>query len=260
MSYSSSRVLIMANLVALIATFFVNTYAGVLGLNGKTTGGISDLYPVLITPPGSLFLIWTVIYFLLLAFVVYQALPSKKGASFHPKISYYFILSCAANMVWLFLWHWGYVVLSVIPMFLLLLSLIVIYIRLGIGRGKVPISDRLAVHLPFSVYLGWITVAPIANVAAALNSLGLDGLGLGEVTWTVLVIAIAVLITGVVLVTRSDIAYSLVIIWALAGVATKQSAIQTLSMASIAGIVIIVIVLVAVTALRMRGGSRSIER
>jgi hypothetical protein len=163
-------------------------------------------------------------------------------------------------MVWLFLWHWGYVVLSVIPMFLLLLSLIVIYIRLGIGRGKVPIGDRLAVHLPFSVYLGWITVAPIANVAAALNSLGLDGLGWGEVTWTVLVIAIAVLITGVVIVTRSDIAYSLVIIWALAGVATKQSAIQTLSMASIAGIVIIVIVLVAVTALRMRGGSRSIER
>jgi hypothetical protein len=260
MSNSSSKLLIVANLVALIATFIVNTYAGVLGLNGRTTGAISDLYPVLITPPGYVFLIWTVIYFLLLAFAVYQALPSKVGAAFHQKISYYFILSCAANMVWLFLWHWGYVVISVVPMFLLLLCLIIIYIRLGIGKGKVPFVERLAVHLPFSVYLGWITVAPIANVAAAFNSLGLDGLGLGDVTWTALVMAIAILITVVILFTRGDIAYSLVIIWALAGVAVKQSAIQTLVTTSIAGIVIIALMLVAVTVLRMRGGSRRVER
>jgi benzodiazapine receptor len=258
MSNSSSRLISVANLVALVATFIVNTYAAVLGLNGRQTGQISDLYPVLITPPGYVFQIWSVIYFLLLVYGVYQALPSKRGAGFHAKISYYFLLSCTANIVWLFLWHWGYVVPSVVPMFILLASLIIIYLRLDIGRGKVPLTERIAVQLPFSVYLGWITVAPIANVAAALNSLGLGGLGLGEVTWTALVIAIAVAITAVVLLTRTDIAYSLVIIWALVGIAVKQSAIQTVYMTSIAGVIIIAIVMAIAIALRARGGSKNL--
>lgn len=260
MQKSPSRLLIVANLIALVGTFIVNTYAAVLGLNGKTTGEISDLYPVLITPPGYVFQIWTVIYFLLLVFAVYQALPSKRGAPFHSRVSYFFVLSCVANMAWLILWHWGYIVPSVVPMFILLASLVAIYLRLDIGRAKVPLAERLAVHLPFSVYLGWITVAPITNVAAALNWLGLGGLGLGEVTWTVIVIAIAVLITALVLFTRGDIAYSLVIIWALAGVAVKQSAIQTLSISAVAGIVVIAACIAAASFMRMRGGSRRIER
>jgi len=255
---SSSRLIIVANLIALVATFIVNTYAAVLGLNGRQTGQISDLYPVLITPPGYVFQVWTVIYFLLLVYGVYQALPSKRGADFHARIGYWFLLSCAANMVWLFLWHWGYIVPSVVPMFVLLASLIIVYLRLDIGRGKVPMVEGIAVHLPFSVYLGWITVAPIANVAAALNSLGLGGLGLGEVTWTALVIVIAVAITATVLLTRTDIAYSLVIIWALVGVAVKQSAIQTVYMTSIAGVIIIAIVMVVAIALRARGGSKGL--
>jgi benzodiazapine receptor len=260
MFQSSSRFIIVANLIALVATFIVNTYAAVLGLNGMQTGQISDLYPVLITPPGYVFQIWSVIYFLLLVYGVYQALPSKRGAAFHAKIGYYFLLSCAANMVWLFLWHWGYIVPSVVPMFVLLASLIVIYLRLDIGRGKVSMTERIAVHLPFSVYLGWITVAPIANVAAALNSLGLGGLGLGEVTWTAIVIAIAVAITAAVLLTRTDIAFSLVLIWALVGVAVKQSAIQTIYLTSIAGVIIIAIVMAIAIALRVRGGSSGLGR
>lgn len=53
-------------------------------------------------------------------------------------------------------------------MFALLVTLIAIYLRLQIGQSNVPLTEKLCVHLPFSVYLGWITVAPIANVAAEL--------------------------------------------------------------------------------------------
>jgi benzodiazapine receptor len=260
MSNPSSRLISVANLSALVATFIVNTYAAVLGLNGRQTGQISDLYPVLITPPGYVFQIWTVIYILLLIYGVYQVLPSKSGQAFHGKIGYWFLLSCVANMVWLFAWHWGFIVPSVVPMFILLASLIMIYLRLDIGRAEVPLVERFAVHLPFSVYLGWITVAPIANVAAAFNYLGLGGLGLGEATWTALVIAIAVAITAAVLLTRTDIAYSLVIIWALAGVAIKQAAIQTVYLTAIAGIVIIAVVMVTAIAMRARGGSKALGR
>jgi hypothetical protein len=140
-------------------------------------------------------------------------------------------------------------------MFILLASLVMIYLKLDIGRAKVKLVERVAVHLPFSVYLGWITVAPIANVAAALNSLGVGGLGLGEVTWTALVIAIAVAITAAVLLTRTDVAYSLVIIWALIGIAVKHAAIQTVYLASIAGVIIIAIVMVIAIAMRVKRGS-----
>jgi len=100
--------------------------------------------------------------------------------------------------------------------------------------------------VPFSVYLGWITVASIANVAAAAVSLDLNGLGLGEVTWAVLVIVIALLITLAVIVTRRDIAYSLVIIWALVGIALKQNSYQSIVWSAGVSAVVILVAVVAV--------------
>ena len=124
-------------------------------------------------------------------------------------------------------------------MFALLASLILIYLRLDIGRVEPSRGERLWVHLPFSVYLGWITVAPIANVVAALVSINWDGFGIGEVTWTVIMIAIAVALTVVNTFTRGDVGYALVIVWALGGIAVKQKAIQALVTASGLGIVVI---------------------
>jgi hypothetical protein len=129
--------------------------------------------------------------------------------------------------------------------FLLLATLIAIYVRLGIGKSKVGLDDRLAVHLPFSVYLGWITVASIANVATALVSLNWNGGGISPETWAILVVAVALVITALMLITRKDIAYSLVIIWALVGIAVKQSGNQTIVMLTEISAVIVAVMLVA---------------
>ena len=123
----------------------------------------------------------------------------------------------------------------------LLLTLITIYTRLGIGVEKVERNERLFVHLPFSVYLGWITVATIANAAATLVYLGHTRLILGEVNWTILVIAVAVLITGMVLWTRRDIAYAAVLVWALIGIYVKQTNIPNLAYTALASTAIIAI-------------------
>jgi hypothetical protein len=71
--------------------------------------------------------------------------------------------------------------------------------------------------------LGWITIASIANVATTLVSVGWNGLGISPETWAILIIVVALLITVVVTVTRMDFAYGLVVIWALMGIAVKQS-------------------------------------
>ena len=248
-SSNQSTLLRTANIVAFILVVVVNILANLLPLNGRTTASISDSYPTLIAPAGYVFSIWGIIYALLLVFTVFQTLPSQKDKPFLRQIGYFFLLSSLANTVWLFLWHYGQIVLSILPMFLLLTSLILIYLRLQIGRSSVTMSEKLSVHVPFSVYLGWITVAPIANVAAAAVSLDLNGLGLGEVTWTVLVIIIALIITLGVIASRRDIAYSLVIIWALVGIVVKQNDQQSIVWS--AGISAVV-VLVALVAMNLR--------
>lgn len=232
-----------ANVVAFIITIIINALDRISPLNGKTTGEISDLYSNLFTPPGYVFLIWFVIYVLQLVFVVFQALPKQRGKNFLSKIGYLFALSSILNVLWLFLWHYEQIVLSTIPMFALLGTLIAIYLRLQIGRSGVSLGERLAVHLHFSVYLGWITVATIGNVAAALTAINWDGWGISEVNWTILVIIVAAVITLAVVITRRDIAYSLVIVWAFTGIIVKQSENQILVSTAGACIAVILIAL-----------------
>jgi len=224
-------------------------------LNGRTTGQVSDLYPTLVTPAGYVFAIWGVIYILLLAFVTYQALPSKKDKPFQKQIGALFILSSLLNCVWLFLWQYNFITESVIVMFALLATLIAIYLRLNIGKTKIPLKEKLLIHLPFSVYLGWITIAAIANVASALVFINWNGFGLSPETWAVTALTVALVITLAVIVTRRDIAYSLVIVWALAGIAVKQNASQNIVTTVEIAIAVILIALaltIAIAIYRLR--------
>jgi benzodiazapine receptor len=245
----SSRNLVLLqglNVLSFAVTVLVNGLASSLALNGRTTAEVSDLYFTLVTPAGYVFSIWGVIYTLLLFFVVFQALPSQRDKPFLKQINVLLVLSGVLNVVWLFLWHYDQIVLSVVLMFALLATLIAVYLRLGIGKISVTLKERVFVHLPFSVYLGWITVASIANVASALVAIKWDGFGLANDVWAVVVIVVALIITLAVIATRRDVAYSLVLVWALVGIAVNQSAYQNVVLASVIGAITIVVVLVVV--------------
>jgi benzodiazapine receptor len=242
----SVKILKPANIIFYILTIVVNSLAGGTTLiGGKLTAAVSDSNPTLITPAGYVFSIWSIIYILLGAFVIYQALPSRSNRGFTERIGWLFVLSSIVNIVWIFFWQFEYLAVSVVLIFLLLASLIAIYVRLGIGKSKVGLADRLFVHLPFSVYLGWITVASIANVATALVSLNWDGGGISPEIWAILVVAVALVITALMLIIRKDIAYSLVIIWALVGIGVKQSGNQTIVMLTEISAVIVAVMLIA---------------
>jgi hypothetical protein len=150
-----------------------------------------------------------VIYILLGIFAVFQTLPNEKRKDYQNRIGWLFVLSSLLNIFWLFLWQYEYLSLSVVLMFLLLATLVAIYMRLNIGKSAVSLREKLAVHLPFSVYLGWITIASIANVAVFLFSENWDGFGISQETWATLIIIIALLVTLLVIVARRDVAYDL---------------------------------------------------
>ena len=246
MANNNSNFLRYANIIFFGLTVVVNSLAGGTTLiGGQVTAAVSDANPTLITPAGYVFSIWGVIYMLLGVFVVYQALPSQQGKEYQSKIGWLFVLSSLINIGWLFLWQFEYLSLSVVLMFLLLATLISIYLRLGVGKSAVSLRERLAVQLPFSVYLGWITIASIANVAATLVSIGWDGFGISPETWAILVVAVALIITILMLFTRKDVAYSLVIIWALVGIGVKQSGNQTIVMLAEISAAIVAVALIS---------------
>ncbi len=247
----------IVNVVAVIATIGVNSLASTTILNGQTTGEVSDKIPALFTPAGYVFSIWGVIYLGLIAFAVYQALPSQRDNPRLARIGYLFALSCLANIAWLFFWQYEILPVTIVLMLVLLGSLIAIYLRLNINRTRVPAVEYWTVDIPFSIYLGWITVATIANAAALLYWLGATQsfLGISAVAWTVVMLAAAVVIAAAMSVTRGDVAYLLVLVWAFIGIAQKQTGTPTVVYAAWIAAGLVVLLLVVGVVLRRRGGT-----
>jgi translocator protein len=246
---NAEKLLPFLNIIAYVITLIINGLANTTLIGGVNTAEISNRNPTLITPAGYVFAIWGIIYVLLAIFLVYQALPSQRGKPFQKQISGLFILTCVFNIAWLFLWQNNLLSYSIILIVGFLLSLIAIYLRLNIGKSGAPLKEKLAVHLPFSVYLGWLTIATIANITVALTAAKWDGFGIAPETWAIVVLAVALLITLLVIATRRDIAYSLVVIWALAGIAVNQTVGNVVLTAEVA-IIIIIIALIATVAIQ----------
>ncbi len=218
---AKATVFVIFNALAFVAVLVMNYLANALPIAGRTPGGVSDLFPTLFTPAGFTFSIWGVIYLLLLGFSVCQfRFFNKPTPVFLQKIGWLFVLSSAANIAWLLAFHHLQIGLSMLIMLALLGSLLAIYLRLE-TEGT---AQRWLVRLPFSVYLGWVTVATIANASILLTHLGWDGSPGGAQFWTVVVLAAAVGIGLWALFSRRDFGFALVIVWALFGIFSKRTA------------------------------------
>lgn len=209
-------------IAAFILVVFVNYLSNALPLNGMTQKDLSDKYTSLFTPASFTFSIWGVIYLALTAFVIYQALPAQRKSELVSTISRLFIISCFVNIFWLFAWHYEFVTLSLIIMFVILATLIAIYGTLGISYGQASWGQRLFLHVPFSLYTGWITVAAMANISVLQNAMGWDDAGLSAIDWTLLKLAVVGVICAIVVLRRGDSIFALVIAWAAYGIMSKQ--------------------------------------
>jgi len=241
---------LVLNLIGYIGMVTVNGLANALPLNNKTTGELSDQYPNLFVPAGLTFSIWGVIYVLLAIFIIYQLVytfrRTDSQSPFLERIGILFFVSCVANLGWIFAWHYEIIPLSLLLMLILLASLIGVYLRLHIGRSNASKTEKYLVHLPFSIYLGWITIATIANITVLLVSLGWNRLGLSEQFWTILVIIVGIILSLIALFYRKDIFYVMVVDWALLGILLKRLTVDAVPMRSI-----IIIVLVGMSLLTL---------
>jgi hypothetical protein len=167
------------------------------------------------------FAIWGVIYLGLIAYTIFQALPAQCANPRLRATGWWVALGGLANSAWIFCWHYQQFPLTLVAMLVLLATLIITYVRLGIGRGSVSAGETWAARLLFSIYLGWITVATVANVTDVLDYLKWDRLGIAPEIWMGFVLAAVLVIATLMNFTRRDVAYAAVILWALAGIAIK---------------------------------------
>jgi translocator protein len=211
------------NIVAFIAALAVNGLANTHLIGGVTTAEIATRYPITFLPANFTFGIWGIIYLGLVAFVVQQARPSERNDAYVRQLDVLFPVTCLANLFWLVAFQNRLFALSMVPMLVLLGSLIAIYVHLGIGRQAVSTTKLWTVQVPFSLYLGWITVATIANATYVLYDAGWKANG---DIWTAGLMVVAAAITGFFIVARRDVAYTLVVVWALFGIASRQANLQ----------------------------------
>jgi len=221
------------NLIVLLFVITVNALANILPINNVTTGEVSALYDNYFTPAGFTFSIWSVIYLGLLVFSVYQFFSKSYNVE---NIGYLFVVNGLANIAWIFAWHYAYFLLTIPIMFVLLGTLIAINLRIE--------SCYWIVKIPFRIYLGWICVATVANIAVYLKYLNVLPHNASEDTWGMVLVMTAGIIGAVMSIKGWGVA-TLTIAWGIWGIYSKQvymgraEAYQYVCLAVIAAVILI---------------------
>jgi hypothetical protein len=243
----------VTTLAAVLGSIAINTLSNIFPLNGVSVGNLSNTLfaSVQIIPANYAFAIWGLIYIGLIAFGIYQLQPSQRENPRLQHSGYLLAIACVAQCAWIYLFLARLFPLSNLAMLGILVPLMVMYQRLGIGQERVSRQERWFIHLPISIYLGWISVATIVNVATGLYSLKWDGWGIVPSVWTVGMMAIAAVIAATIAIQRRDTAYVLVIVWALVAIAIRQANTPLIAMTGW-GLAIALIVLNLATELKPR--------
>ncbi|MBP6003653.1 MAG: tryptophan-rich sensory protein [Pyrinomonadaceae bacterium] len=217
-SRSTDRIRAILVLLATVGTIIFNGLAATGYVNGVTPEVISAKYPTVVTPAGYAFTIWSLIYAAMIAFSIYQALPSNL-AKLRPVRTLY-ILSCLLNCGWIYFWHREAIAICLVLIFGLLVTLI---LMIRILRKPKTTREALFTTAPLGLYAGWVTAATLVNLAILLVS---SGSSLSSQAWNILgsaLIVVAALAAVIVRWKLRNFLYPLAVAWAMTAIGVKQS-------------------------------------
>lgn len=156
--------------LAVLVCIFVNYYWNAHPPSGLSTGQLSARYPTPLTPAGYAFSIWGVIFTGLALYAGWQLLPAQQRKTFPDAISRPLTVAVLATGAWTVAFSYELIPLTMGLMLLILGTLIIVYgrvRRLALARR----ASRRAVW-PFSIFLGWISLATVLNLTFGLRTLG----------------------------------------------------------------------------------------
>lgn len=161
--------LMISNLVMLAVTLLFNFLSATGILNNISTSEVSAMYPTKITPAGFAFSIWGLIYTLLIITMgwLFYRRENRRVSQVIDAIGYWFIIASIANISWIILFAYLQISLSTLAIIILLLSLT----RILMNFKKLEIKINPLYSVTFGVYSGWVLIATVVNIAAALVKL-----------------------------------------------------------------------------------------
>lgn len=230
----------LARRIVVTASFLlamVGTAVGVGAFGGdpiaEAAGGLLAADSTHLAPAGSAFSIWSVIYAGLGAYALWQWWDRRDARGIAPRA----IASLLLNAAWILTIQAGQVALSVVVIALLLVVLADLFRRLtAVPPGG--LLERIVVDGTFGLYLGWVSVATCANIAAALKGAGFGGFGVPSLLAVVVLVVVAVIGVGLTLAPRRPVAAPLAMIWGLTwiavGRATDEPHAPTVAIAAVA--------------------------
>lgn len=229
-----TQILSILNLLALLIHITVSYFTQLKLINEQDVGEVSDRYESLFTPDGLTFAIWGVIYTALLFFCIYHTrMAYKQADTYHAnetitRMGPWFILNNTGAAIWLLVWTKGLITASTGLIIFQLLTLIIIHLKLNIHDPHAKVDSKIFIQFPLSIYFGWLTIATIANISVYLLASGWRGFGLdySPMQWTRIMIGVAVFLSTLIIFSRRNVFFGLVVIWALYGIILKREALN----------------------------------
>jgi len=237
---------------AVIAAFVGSGAAGGVPIQ-DAAGGALAADATLIAPAGSAFSIWSVIYIGLLAYAVWQFLPTQSEAPRHRALGYWIAASLVLNGLWILSIQFDLLAISV-PVIIVLLAVLIQSFRLARNQPPLGTIDAIITDGTIGLYLGWVSIATAANVTALLVADGFTGFGLPAEVWAVIVLAVAAA-AGVATAIggKGRIAPAVALSWGLAWVAIGRLTDEPAStVTGVAALIAVVIVLATTVVARIR--------
>ena len=260
---AASTALDLVRQIAVISSLgftLVAVLVGVGGLGGteveNSQGGQLSAQGSYLAPAGPAFSIWSVIYLGLIAYAVWQALPSQRASDRQRAIGWWIALTIVLNGLWLVAAQLLTIEWTVVVIVLLLIALCVTF-RISV-LTRAPRGgwvDALLIDGVTGLHLGWVTLATVANIAAWLTGIVPESWADAASVWGLAVLAVvAVIGLGIAWASSWRVAPGIALAWGLSWLAVGRLAAEpqntVIGVAAIVVAVIVLLVPVAVAGLR----------
>lgn len=257
---------VIVSFAAIVAVVGALVGSGVIGgvPMQEAADGAFAADATLIAPAGPAFAIWSVIYAGLVAYAIWQWMPSAAAATRYRRTGPWVVASMMLNAAWLLAVQAELLWLTVVIMALLLMSLIIAFLHLRRHR-PLGMIDTIVSDGTIGLYLGWVMVATAANIAAVLVAMATDSMDAAAAeAWAVAVVAAVGLIAiAFALWNRGRLAPSAAVVWGLSWVAVArltdapESTSTAISALTAAALVVVVTVVARVVSARSGHGRAS---
>ena len=178
--------------------------------SGASIQIVSDRYHNAFSPAPYAFAIWGVIYTAFIAYGIAQLLPAHRARLKLDAVSGMLLVINGLAIVWVSLFRQEQLALSLMIIVGMLTAGIAMYVC---AQEAIECGESRWWRLPSSLFLGWISVATIANVSAFLVGHRIHGGFVGEAPWAISMMLLATIFGVAMAVRYRDFVVPLVIAW-----------------------------------------------